>query len=112
LKDKVRRRLEIRGIIQDLHETNHLVLGEKLNTIFFSVGFKNVRKTSSGEGRHAFGVIRTLEVLAEDVMELLFNVDDGLTVSAEVLHDYSCQRRVKREERRVIRAYQIIHGGF
>jgi hypothetical protein len=102
LKDGVRRCLKIRGIVHDLHETSHLVLGKKLDTIFFSVGTKDVRKTSGREGRHAFGVISTLKVLAKDVIEFLFDVDDGETMSAEVLHDYSCQRRVKREERRVI----------
>jgi hypothetical protein len=101
LKDSVRRRLEIRGIVHDLHESSHLILGEKFDTIFFSVGIKDVRKTSSREGRYAFGAIGTLEVPAEDVMEFLFDVDDGEMMSAEVLHDYSYQRRVKREERRV-----------
>jgi hypothetical protein len=91
LKDNIRRRLEIRGTIHDLHETSQLVLGEELDTIFFLIGIKNVRKTSRREGRNAFGVIRTLEMLAEDVMEFLFDIDDGLTMSAEVLHDYSCQ---------------------
>jgi hypothetical protein len=91
LKDSVRCRLEIWGTVHDLHETSHLVLGEKLDTIFFSVGIKNVWKTSSREDRYAFGVTRTLKVPAEDVMEFLFDVDDGLTMSAEALHEYSCQ---------------------
>jgi hypothetical protein len=91
LKDNVRCCLEIRGSVHDLHETSHLILGEKLDAILFLVGVKNVRKTSCRKGCHALRVIRTLRVLAEDVMELLFDVDDGLTMSAKVLHDYSCQ---------------------
>jgi hypothetical protein len=91
LEDSIRRRLEIWGSVHDLHETSHLVLGEKLDTIFFLVGIKNVWKTSSGEDRHAFRVTRTLKVPAEDIMELLFDVDDRLTLSAKVLHGYSCQ---------------------
>jgi len=45
----------------------------------------------------------------KDVMKLLLDVDDGLTMSTEVLHDYSFQRRVKSKERRDIMTYQIIH---
>jgi len=91
LKDDVRCCLEIRGSVHDLHETSQLIVGEKLDTILFLIGIKNVRKTSCREGCHAFRVIKTLRVPAEDVMELLFDVDDGLTMSAKVLHDYSCQ---------------------
>jgi len=45
LKDGVRRRLNVWRRVHDLHETSHLILGEKFDTIFFSVGIKNVGKT-------------------------------------------------------------------
>jgi hypothetical protein len=40
----------------------------------------------------------------------LLDVDDGLTMSAKVLHIYNGQRRVKGEERRDIMPHQIIHS--
>jgi len=91
LKDNIRCCLEIRGIVNDLHESSQLILGEKLDAILFLIGIKNIGKTSGREGCHAFRVIRTMRMPAEDVMEFLFDVDDGLTMSAKVLHDYSCQ---------------------
>src|ERR1700755_390719 len=91
LKDNVRCCLEIRGIVHDLHETSHLILSEKLDTILFLVGIKNVRKTPCREGCYAFRVIRTLRVPAEYVMELLFDVDDRWRISAKVLHDSGCK---------------------
>jgi len=74
-----------------LHETSHLVLGEKLDAILFSVGVENVRKTPGREGGDTSRVIITLRVPAKDVVELSLDVDDGLTMSAKVLHDYSIQ---------------------
>jgi hypothetical protein len=73
-----------------LHETSHLSLGEKFDAIFLLIGIKNVGKTPSREGRDAFRVGITLRVPTKDVKKLLLDVDDGLTMSTEVLHDYSC----------------------
>jgi hypothetical protein len=87
LKDGVRCHLNVWRRVHDLHETSHLILGEKFDAIFFSVGIKNVGKTPSREGRDAFRVVITLRVLTKDVMKLLMDVDDGLTMSTEVLHD-------------------------
>ena len=109
LKDGVRRRLDVRRRVHDLHETSHLILGEKFDAIFFSVGIKDVGETPNREGRDAFRVVITLRVPTKDVMKLLLDVDDGLTMSTEVLHDYSFQRRVTSKERRDTMTYQIIH---
>jgi hypothetical protein len=90
LKDSVGRCLDARGRVHDLHKTGHLVLGEKFDAILFPVRIKNIGKTPSREGRHAFGVIITLGVAAKDVMKLLLDVEDGLTVSTETLHNRNC----------------------
>jgi hypothetical protein len=95
LKDYVRRRLDVWRRVDNLHETSHLVLSEKFDAILFSVSIENVGKKPSREGDDAVGVIITLRMFAKDVAKLLLDVDDGLTMSAKVLHDYDCQRRVK-----------------
>src|SRR5580693_844710 len=100
LKDSVRRCLDVRRRVHDLHETSHLIPCEKLDAIHLSIGIKDVRKTPSREAGDAFRVIITLWMLAKDVVKLLLDVDDGLTMSAKVLHIYNGQRRVKGEERR------------
>jgi len=110
LEDGVRRSFDARGRVHDLHETGHLILSQKFDAVLFSIGIKNVRKTPSREGCHALEIIITLRVPSEDVMKLLLDIDDRLTVSTKVLHDYkNYQRRVKREKEREIKAYQVIH---
>jgi hypothetical protein len=111
LKDSVRRRLDARRRVHNLHETCHLIFCEKFDAIHFSVGIEDVRKTPSREGSDAFRVIITLWMPAKDVVKLLLDVDDGLTMSAKVLHvSNNGQRRVKGEERRDIMPHLVIHS--
>src|SRR5216684_5329443 len=91
LKDNVWCGLKIRGTIYDLHKGSQLILSEEFDPILFSIGIKNVRDTSRRQGCHALRIIRTLRVATKDVMELLFDVNDGLTMLAKVLHNNSCQ---------------------
>ena len=76
LKDNVWGYLEIWGLVYDLHEGDHLILGEEFESVFFFVRVKNIGETPGGERDVARRVGNVLGVFTEDIMKFLLNVDD------------------------------------